>query len=267
MKEKLRFLVEELKNDSCEYKDLEVPDDFDEAFSLYRALSNIRQVDGSRFSDKFYAYEKEVLKYITNNKKVVDLKNLKPTKKDKKIYIWQGDITTLRVDAIVNAANSEMLGCFIPSHSCIDNIIHTMAGVELREECYRIMENKRRVFGRDYVLETGNAEITDAFNLPSNYVIHTVGPIVRGGLTNQHRDNLKKSYLSVLKLCEENSIRSIAFCCISTGVFMFPNDEAAKIAVKTVTEYLDKVESCVEKVVFNVFKDVDLRIYENLLER
>ena len=176
------------------------------------------------------------------------------------IYLWQGDITTLRCDAIVNAANSGMLGCFVPCHGCIDNAIHTFAGVQLRLACARIMDEQ----GRQE--ETGGAKLTPAFNLPCRYILHTVGPIVSGRLTQRDCDLLASCYRSCLELAEENHIKSVAFCCISTGEFHFPNRQAAEIAVNTVMEFKEKTPSNME-VIFNVFKDMDAAIYRALLQQ
>ena len=174
------------------------------------------------------------------------------------IYLWRVDITTLECGAIVNAANSGMTGCYQPCHNCIDNCIHTYAGVQLRLKCAEIMEQQ------GYEEPTGQAKITPAFNLPCEYVIHTVGPIVQGELTRQHCERLKSCYRSCLELADENKVGSIAFCCISTGVFMFPNDRAAEIAVRAVQEYKAGTGSKIE-VIFNVFKEQDERIYRKLL--
>jgi O-acetyl-ADP-ribose deacetylase (regulator of RNase III) len=182
-----------------------------------------------------------------------------------KLSVWQGDITRLSVGAIVNAANSQMLGCFVPMHTCIDNCIHSFAGVQLRNECNRYMVSMRKKYGKSYEEPTGHAVLTSAYNLPAEYVIHTVGPIVDGRLTQQHKDDLQSCYRSVLECCREHGIRSVAFCCISTGVFHFPNEKAAQIAVETVSEYLDTYGDCFDRVVFNVFKDEDREIYERLL--
>ena len=176
------------------------------------------------------------------------------------IYLWQGDITTLRCDAIVNAANSGMLGCFVPCHGCIDNAIHTFAGVQLRLACARIMDGQ----GRQE--ETGGAKLTPAFNLPCRYILHTVGPIVSGRLTQRDCDLLASCYRSCLELAEENHIKSVAFCCISTGEFHFPNRQTAEIAVNTVMEFKEKTPSNME-VIFNVFKDMDAAIYRALLQQ
>ena len=174
------------------------------------------------------------------------------------LYLWQGDITTLAVDAIVNAANSQMLGCFVPSHGCIDNAIHTYAGVQLRLECARVMSAQKEEE------PTGGAKITKAYNLPCHYVLHTVGPIVYGRVTKTDRELLASCYRSCLDLAAENGLHSIAFCCISTGEFHFPNDLAAQIAIQTVTDWQRQNSNQME-VIFNVFKDSDRKIYERLL--
>ncbi|MBT3367717.1 MAG: protein-ADP-ribose hydrolase [Nitrospina sp.] len=177
-----------------------------------------------------------------------------------KSAIWNGDITTLKVDAIVNAANNQLLGCFIPFHGCIDNIIHCAAGPRLRKDCYTIMSLQGEVEA------TGLAKVTRAYNLPSRYVIHTVGPIVKGKLTELNRSDLRSSYLSCLELSKElKGIRSIAFCSISTGVYGFPFEEAAKIAIDTVNTWFSGNPNGLDYVVFNVFKDSEKLIYERLL--
>ena len=220
--------------------------------NLLRSLMNIRMP--APLSDEFIRIQDEYLKKGLADKGITDIENLTPIEKD--IYLWQGDITTLKCDAIVNAANSQLLGCFHPLHNCIDNCIHTYSGLQQRNACYGLMKKQ------GYEEPTGQAKITPAFNLPCKYVIHTVGPIVNVKLTGEHRELLKSCYLSCLKLAEENGLKSIAFCCISTGVFGFPQKEAARIAVDTVREY--KKHSDI-KVIFNVFKDEDRIIYEKLL--
>ena len=174
------------------------------------------------------------------------------------LYLWQGDITTLQCDAIVNAANSGMTGCYVPNHRCIDNAIHTFAGVELRLACAELMEQQ------GYPEPTGRAKITPAFNLPCKYVLHTVGPIIGGRVTKEDKEQLTSCYRSCLELAAENALESVAFCCISTGEFHFPNELAAQIAVETVKEFL-KAQTSVKKVIFNVFKDLDKAIYAKLL--
>ena len=219
---------------------------------LLRSLMNIRMP--APLSDEFIEIQDKYLKQELKEKGITDIADLTPIEND--IYLWQGDITTLKCDAIVNAANSQLLGCFHPLHNCIDNCIHTFSGLQQRNACYELMKKQ------GYEEPTGQAKITPAFNLPCKYVIHTVGPIVNVELTDEHRELLKSCYLSCLKLAEKNELESIAFCCISTGVFGFPKEEAARIAVDTVREY--KKHSDI-KVIFNVFKNEDLNIYQRLL--
>ena len=206
---------------------------------------------------RFLKVQDEYLKEEIKKKGIVDINNLNPIQKG--IYLWQGDITTLRCDAIVNAANSAMTGCYLPNHRCIDNAIHSFAGVELRLECDEIMN--RQGHGEP----TGQAKITNAYNLPCKYIIHTVGPIISYKLTSEDCELLASCYRSCLNLAAKNNLESIAFCCISTGEFHFPNDKAAQIAIKTVEEFMKK-DTSVKKVIFNVFKDMDKEIYRELLK-
>ena len=223
---------------------------------LLRSLMNVRPP--MPLKQEFLAMQDELLSAERDNKGVVDGITLPTVSGHPQIAIWQGDITRLNVDAIVNAANSALLGCFCPCHGCIDNCIHTYAGVQLRQECAAIMQEQ----GREE--ETGKAKITRAYNLPCKYVLHTVGPIITGPLTGRDETLLASCYRSCLELAEQVGIKSIAFCCISTGEFHFPNDRAAEIAVRTVREYRIENNSVI-KVIFNVFKDVDYEIYRNLL--
>ncbi|MDC7954256.1 protein-ADP-ribose hydrolase [Fusobacterium simiae] len=248
------YLIKRLIDERKIYSNTEIPTEIDGQKRLLRALFNIREP--KEIDSEFLKIQDEYLKYELEEKGIVDIEDLKPIKEN--IYLWQGDITRLKVDAIVNAANSEMLGCFVPNHSCIDNIIHTYSGIQLRMECHRLMLEQ----GKNE--ETGKAKITSAYNLPSKYVIHTVGPIVFGELRDEHRELLKSCYNSILNLVKENNLKSVAFCCISTGEFHFPNEEAAKIAIGTVQEFLEKNKINI-KVVFNVFKDKDYEIYKRLL--
>lgn len=254
--EKRKYLIQYLLDENKRYKGYEIPTETDEQKSLLRALMNVRMP--GLISNEFLSIQDDYLKEEIAKGGIVDIKELTPVNSDDRIILWQGDITTLKVDAIVNAANSQMCGCFQPNHNCIDNIIHTKAGIQLRLKCHDIMEEQ------GYEEPTGQAKITPAYNLPCKYVIHTVGPIVQGRLIDEHRRLLESSYRSCLEIAEANDIESIAFCCISTGVFMFPNDIAADIAVKTVKDFLNNSKS-VKYVIFNVFKDVDLDIYSNLL--
>lgn len=254
--ERREYLIQYLLDENKRYKGYDIPSDTGEQKSLLRALMNVRMPDS--ISEDFLSVQDEYLKEEIVKSGIVDVNDLPPTKSDERIILWQGDITTLKVDAIVNAANSQMCGCFHPNHNCIDNIIHTKAGIQLRLKCYDIMEQQ------GYEEPTGQAKITPAYNLPCRYVIHTVGPIVQDRLTDNHRRLLESSYRSCLEIAEANELTSIAFCCISTGVFMFPNDEAAKIAVDTVKDYLNTTKT-IKHVIFNVFKDIDKNIYSDLL--
>ena len=259
--ERLDYLVEAFKADSGEYKDLETPEDTDGKKTILRSLMNIRMPrslpeDVIRIQDE-YLKERAEQKGIVKVSKIPEIRD--------GLSIWQGDITRLAVDAIVNAANSQMLGCFVPMHTCIDNCIHTFAGVQLRAECSRQMNLLRMRYGRNYEQPTAVPMLTDGYNLPAKKVIHIVGPIVGGRLTPALEKDLENCYRNTLDLCAENALRSVAFCCISTGVFRFPNQRAAEIAVKTVTEWMAGHPGIVERVVFNVFKEQDKIIYERLL--
>lgn len=252
--EKRIYLILEMLNEQSQYRNMEIPQNEQEQKRLLRALFNIRMP--RKTSNDFLQIQDEYLQNELAEKGITDYKDLAPVEKD--IYLWQGDITTLKCGAIVNAANSQMLGCFCPNHGCIDNAIHTFAGVQLRAACAEMMEQQ------DHEEETGKAKITPAFNLPCNYVIHTVGPIVHGFLTNKEKKQLADCYRSCLTLAEQNYVKSIAFCCISTGEFHFPNDKAAEIAVQTVRSYKAENGSGIE-VIFNVFKEMDYEIYRKLL--
>lgn len=249
------FLIQELLKENKRYEDMEIPQDFEEQRALLRALMNVRIA--KNVDDEFIKVQDEYLKEEIKRKGIVDIDDLKPIKDG--IYLWQGDITTLRCDVIVNAANSGMTGCYVPNHRCIDNCIHSFAGVQLRLECDEIMTKQ------GYSESTGQAKITNSYNLPCKYIIHTVGPIINGKLTSEDCDLLESCYKSCLELAVKNNLDSIAFCCISTGEFHFPNDKAAQIAVKTVEEFMKK-ETSLKKVIFNVFKDMDKEIYRKLLK-
>lgn len=252
--EKREYLITELLKELSEYKSIKIPTNETEQKKLLRSLFNIRMP--LPVSDDFITIQDEYLREETRVKGIKSLDDLEPIQTD--IYLWQGDITTLACDAIVNAANSEMLGCFCPCHCCIDNSIHTFAGVQLRLKCAEIMKKQ------GHKEETSKAKITPSYNLPCKYVLHTVGPIVKGSLTQQDCDLLASCYLSCLELAEQNCIKSVAFCCISTGEFHFPNVTAAEIAIKTVKDFMKHSHSKI-KVVFNVFKDMDYEIYRELL--
>ncbi len=250
--EKRLYLIRYLLSERNEA--IDIPADAYRQKRLLRSLFNIRMPKDT--DEDFLRIQDDYLQEEARRKGITDLAALEPIQKE--LYLWQGDITTLKCDAIVNAANAQMLGCFSPCHGCIDNAIHTFSGIQLRRDCLQLMQRQ----GHDE--PTGQAKITPAYNLPSKYVLHTVGPIVSGRLTDQHCELLKSCYLSCLKLAEENGCKSIAFCCISTGVFGFPQHKAAEIAVSTVKDYKKTTSSDI-KVIFNVFKDDDLMIYRDLL--
>ena len=268
--QRLDLLVEEFKTDSDEYKNLETPEDDEGKRRVLRSLMNIRMP--KELTEKVRVLQDEYLKERVREKGVVTLADI-PTIKEQgsdisladKISIWQGDITRLAVDGIVNAANSQMLGCFVPMHTCIDNCIHTYAGVQMRYECKRQMDELRRCLGRDYEQPTAVPMLTDGYNLPVKKVIHIVGPIVNYGLTPDLEKDLSDCYRNTLDMCLENGLKSVVFCCISTGVFHFPNDRAAQIATETVKEWLSEHDDQMERVIFNVFKDEDKELYEDVL--
>lgn len=249
-------MIRELLNEQPEYKDMRIPTDTQEQKDLLRALMNIRQP--SPISDDFLKIQDEYLREELRREKIVDTDSLHTVPADDRIALWQGDMTTLKVDAIVNPANSGMCGCFRPLHNCLDNIIHSRSGISLRLYCADMMKKQ------GHEEPTGQAKITPAFNLPCKYVIHTVGPIIYDRVRKEDERMLASCYKSCLKLADENGARSIALCCISTGVFRFPNERAAEIAVRTVREYLNG-NTGIQRVIFNVFKDIDREIYEGLL--
>lgn len=259
--QRLNFLVEEFKADSDEYKNLETPEDTEGKRRILRSLMNIRMP--KKMPVAVMSVQDEYLRERVLDKGVVNLSEI-PAIRDG-ISIWQGDITRLAVDAIVNAANSQMLGCFVPMHTCIDNCIHTFAGIQLREECNRQMKELRIKYGRHYEQPTAVPMLTDGYNLPAKKVIHIVGPIVQYKLTPEIEKDLADCYRNTLDMCLENGLKSVAFCCISTGVFHFPNKRAAEIAVNTVSDWVNEHPGEMERVIFNVFKDEDREIYERLL--
>ena len=254
--ERLRYLLEGLV---AEYKEkhneyIDIPVNEEEQFTLFRSLCNIRPAGG--MSLEWMKIESEYLNILAHEKGIVTINDMK--ERESQMYLWQGDITRLSVDAIVNAANNKLLGCFAPNHKCIDNEIHTFAGIELRMECARMTEYM------EMPEKTGVARMTYGYNLPAKHVIHTVGPIIDEEVTDKERHELASCYRSCLQLANAYNLHSIAFCCISTGEFRFPNEEAAQIAVHTVRTYLKESNSKI-KVVFNVFKDIDYDIYDKLL--
>lgn len=248
------FLIKSLLQERTEYRDISISADTEEQKQLLRALMNVRAP--KPMGTEFLRIQDEYLQYEIAAKGITDIAELTPVQQG--IYLWQGDITTLKCDAVVNAANSGMTGCYIPNHRCIDNAIHTFAGIQLRLVCDNLMEQQ------GYPEPAGSAKITPAFNLPSRYVLHTVGPVISGKVKKHERELLASCYRSCLELAAENKLESVAFCCISTGEFHFPNELAAEIAVQSVKEFF-RLQTGVKKVIFNVFKDLDKNIYQKLL--
>jgi O-acetyl-ADP-ribose deacetylase (regulator of RNase III) len=262
--ERLLYLINYLISENNELKSFPIPVEENARKRLLRSLMNIRPP--RPVTKDFLNIQDEYLQAEKIEKGMVSLADIPYVKSG--IYLWQGDITRLSVDAIVNAANSSMLGCFVPCHGCIDNAIHSAAGIELRLECSRIMESSMETEHSMEKQETeepvGKARITKAYNLPCRYILHTVGPIIYGEVTQKDCDLLSDCYRSCLELAAEYQLKSIAFCCISTGEFHFPNEAAAEIAIQTVKDYQKKNPSDME-VIFNVFKDCDYEIYRQLL--
>lgn len=255
-KERRIYLIRELlKEKEGTWKD-GIPGSEEEQRTLLRSLMNTREPE--EISSSFLSIQDEYLREEIERKGIVDASLLPLIRKG--IALWQGDITLLRCDAVVNAANSSMTGCYTPGHRCIDNCIHTYAGIELRLKCAEIMK------AQGFPEMAGRARITPAYNLPSKYVIHTVGPIVKDKVTGEDEETLSSCYRECLRRAEDNGLESIAFCCISTGVYRFPHERAARIAIKTVRDYLEKGSS-IRLVIFNVFTDEDKRIYTELLSR
>ncbi len=250
-KERRISLIQKLIDEEPRYRAVQIPSDETGQKTLLRSLMNVRPP--RPVGEEFLKWQDEYLREETARKGVTDSTGLTPVEPG--IFLWKGDITTLKCGAIVNAANSGMTGCYVPCHGCIDNVIHTYAGVQLRLACSRIMERQ------GHEEPTGQARLTPAYNLPCDYVLHTVGPIIYGDVTQKDRELLASCYRSCLELAQQNNIKSVAFCCISTGEFHFPHQEAAAIAVNTVRRYRKDTE-----VIFNVFKDVDEQIYRGFFD-
>lgn len=261
--EQVEKLIEYLKKEDVNYGALQEPFDYKGKRILLRSLMNVRCPGAAdeeylRIQDELLGEEAKE-KGITACEDIPVISELYPCagiKNADRIALWQGDITRLSVDAIVNAANSQMLGCFVPCHGCIDNAIHSAAGIQLRNECAQIMERQ------GHEEPTGRAKITKGYNLPARHVIHTVGPIVGSVVTDKQKNDLCSCYVSCMRLAEKQGLGTIAFCCISTGEFHFPNKLAARLAVETVDRYL--TSSKLKRVIFNVFKDEDYHIYKKL---
>lgn len=255
--ERREYLIQYLLKEDKKLFRNKMPKDREGQETLLRSLMNVRMPEPA--SEEFLKIQDEYLVERNKERGITDVEDLHPVASDSRLYIWQGDITTLKCDAIVNACNSQMLGCFRPMHACIDNFIHTYAGIELRLKMYEIMT------AQGHEEETGKAKITSGYNLPAKYILHTVGPIIRWEVTKEDEELLASCYRECLKLAADTGVESIAFCCLSTGVFRFPQEKAAQIAVQTVKNYIDQ-DDRIKKVIFNVFKDEDLRIYRKLLE-
>ena len=252
MKE-LDYLISELIKEDNKLSNIKIPTSLEEKKELYRALRNIR--NPKPISEEYLKIQDEYLQNEIKEKGITDEKDI-PFNKDI-ISIWQGDITTLKCDVIVNACNEYLLGCFVPGHKCIDNAIHSFAGIQLREECNNIMKGK--------TLPNGEVVLTKGYNLPSKYIIQTVGPQVSGTPTKQDIEDLRNCYFNSLELCKEKGLKKVAFPCISTGLYGFPQNEASKIAINTIEEYLKDNKDVFEHIIFNVFKDEDLEIYNSNL--
>ena len=252
--ESRKFLIDALLDEQRRYRGMAAPEDAEAQKKLLRSLMNVREP--GEIGEDFLRVQDEYLRERLRERGVTDLSDLTPVRGD--LYLWKGDITLLRCGAIVNAANSGMTGCYRPCHACIDNCIHTYAGVQLRRECGEIMAKQ------GFPEPTGRAKLTKGYNLPCDYILHTVGPIVDGPLTEEHKRLLRSCYRNCLTLAAENGVGSVAFCCISTGVFGFPKREAAEIAVETVEDWKREQNSGM-KVIFNVFGNEDLAIYRALL--
>ena len=254
--ERREYLIQYLLKEKIPFGRQNIPTDKQGQENLLRSLMNVRPP--RPISNDFLKIQDEYLTERNIERGITDIDTLAPVKSDSRLYIWQGDITTLKCDAIVNACNSQMLGCFSPMHACIDNFIHTYAGMELRLKMHEIMAKQ------GHEEETGKAKITSGYNLPTKYILHTVGPIIQWKVTKEDEDLLASCYTECLKLAADTGVESIAFCYLSTGVFRFPQQRAAEIATNTVKQYLNK-DSRIKKVIFNVFKDEDLKIYSGLL--
>ena len=255
-KERRKYLIKYLLNEETRLRNQTIPADVQGQRDLLRSLMNIRKP--KPISDEFLQIQDEYLKERIIERGITNIDNLSPVAFDSRLYIWQGDITTLSCDAIVNACNSQMLGCFSPMHSCIDNFIHTYAGIQLRLKMSEIMTKQ------GHQEETGKAKITSGYNLPAKHILHTVGPIIQWNVTKEDEELLTSCYRECLKLAADNGVESIAFCCLSTGVFRFPQQRAAEIATATVTKFLNTTDINM-KVIFNVFKDDDYMIYNDIL--
>ena len=258
-RERRQFLIQSLLRERPEYRKMGIPADEDEQCQLLRGLMNVRAPQ--RIGTDFLQVQDDYLQDETAAKGITDLADLTPVQPG--LYLWQGDITTLKCDAIVNAANSGMTGCYVPNHRCIDNAIHTFAGVQLRLKCAQIMREQ------GYEEPVGRAKVTPAYNLPSRNIIHTVGPMTKGKPTLEQRKQLTQCYISCLDAACEAKAKSVAFCCISTGAFGFPQQEGAQIAVQAVKAWLDSHAAgepgADMHVIFDVYTEQDENFYRAIL--
>lgn len=261
------YLINYLLNENPKIKLNEKPENFNQQFAVYRSLANIRPP--KPLPEEYHEKEDQLLQKLNTEKTLTDVENVQTLDKTHPesnikhkdtICLWQGDITTLKIGAITNAANSQGLGCFVPCHNCIDNQINTYAGTKLRLECN---EHMKKI---NYNLPTGEAFTTNAYNLPSKYVIHTVGPIIQDKVTEQHKKQLHNCYTNVLEEAYKNNIETVAFCSISTGEFRFPKELACKIAVETVDNYLEENDHF-KKILFNVYSQEDKDIYDRFITK
>ena len=269
--ERLDFLLGRFQAESDDYRDLDTGGTRERRWQVLRSLMNVRPPWD--MDEETLAVQDAYLREAAREKGIVGPEGI-PTVRERygdavpcadRISLWQGDIARLAVDAVVNAANSQMLGCFIPCHGCIDNCIHTWAGVRLRAECARQMGVLRARYGPGYEQPTAVPMLTDGYDLPAKKVVHIVGPIVQGRVTAGQQRELAACYERTLDLCRGQDLRSVAFCCISTGVFRFPQDQAARIAVETVSGWLSRHEGEMDRVIFDVFSDEDRILYERVL--
>lgn len=256
--ERREYLIQYLLKEDKKILKHKMPKDKQAQEELLRSLMNVRMP--KPVSEEFLKIQDEYLTQRNIERKITNVDDLQPVASDSRLHIWKGDITTLKCDAIVNACNSQMLGCFSPMHACIDNFIHTYAGIELRLKMYEIMQKQ------GHEEETRKAKITSGYNLPAKYILHTVGPIIQWHVTPKDEKLLASCYRECLKLAADTGAESVAFCCLSTGIFRFPQQRAAEIATETVKSYI-KEDSRIKKVVFNVFKNEDLEIYQRILSK
>ncbi|MGN0132704.1 MAG: protein-ADP-ribose hydrolase [Lachnospiraceae bacterium] len=254
--ERRLYLIKYLLKEKIRFRNIQIPSETQGQRDLLRSLMNVRMPEP--VDDEFLRIQDEYLRERNIERGITDAGCLTPVESDDRLYIWQGDITTLKCDAIVNACNSQMLGCFSPMHACIDNFIHTYAGIQLRLEMNEMMEKQ------GHEEPAGQAKITSGYNLPAKFILHTVGPVIRQVVTEEDERLLASCYEECLKLASDRGAESIAFCCLSTGVFRFPQQRAAEIATETVKSFLES-DTRIRKVIFNVFQDEDFRIYNGIL--